>query len=182
MDAIIILNLIRNFLLYTYFCVIVPVWSRLKFRCKAKIASGLRCHCRHGLKEAPLVLGCLAAMLWSPQFCKVGKSWASSSSITTWTNARFSSARWQRSGLLEGSCKQVCWTPAFQIPASPKPSLLLKNTCKGAATAAFGYFSSFLLQNLLDGKDQVQEWPSRSHIAQTFKSYLLSHLWFCASF
>lgn len=70
MDAIIILNLIRIFLLYTYFCVIATAWSRLKFWCKAKIVSGLRCHCRHGLKEAPVVLAALQSCFGAHSFAK----------------------------------------------------------------------------------------------------------------
>lgn len=70
MDAIIILNMITNFLLYTYFCIIIAVWSRLKFRCKAKIASGLRCHCRYCLKEALVVLTALEPHFGEHHFAK----------------------------------------------------------------------------------------------------------------
>ena len=65
-----ILNLMRNFLLYTYFYIIVAMWSRLKFRCKAKIASGLRCCCGHCLKEALAVLTALQPCFAAHRFAK----------------------------------------------------------------------------------------------------------------
>lgn len=70
MDVITILNLLRNFLLYTYFCVIIAAQSRLMFRCTAKIASGLRCHCRYRLKEALVVLTALQPGFGAHGFAK----------------------------------------------------------------------------------------------------------------
>lgn len=84
MDTVMILNLIRNFLLYLYFASIVAVWFRSNFGCKVEIASGLRYHCTYCLKKSPTVLMALYPYCGAHCFAKCGgKSLASSYFITT---------------------------------------------------------------------------------------------------
>lgn len=84
MDAVMILKLIRNFLLYMYFAIIVVVWSKPNFRCKVKIASGLRYHCRYCLKRFLVVLTALQPYFGRHCFATWGgKSLASSYFITS---------------------------------------------------------------------------------------------------
>lgn len=72
MDTVMFLNLIRNFLLYMYFAIIVAVWSRPKFGCKVKIASGLRYQCRYCQKKSLMVPTALQPYYGTHCFVKWG--------------------------------------------------------------------------------------------------------------
>lgn len=178
MDTVMILNLIRNFLLYMY-AIIVAVWSRPNFGCKVKIASGLRYHCRYCLKKSLMVLTALQPYCEAHCFTKWGsQSLALSYFITTWSSSKSETMWCRHEGLSTGSsvagpladcCFTVVSTPGrisqagflkgFHLLPSPKLSLLLKNTCNDSGAATFGYFSfsSLLLQNLPNGEDWVQD-------------------------
>lgn len=87
MDTVMILNLIRNFLFYICFAIIVAVWSRPNFGCKVKITSGLasaRYHCTYCLKKSLMVLTALQPYCGAHCFEKWrGKCLASSYFIIT---------------------------------------------------------------------------------------------------
>lgn len=78
-----VLNLIRNVLLYVYFAIIVAVWSRPNFGCKVKIASGLRHHWQYRLEKSLVVLTALQPSCGVHCFAKWGGKSVASSCFTT---------------------------------------------------------------------------------------------------
>lgn len=136
------------------FCVIVAVWSRLKFECKAKISSGLRCHCRYCLKKVLVLPATLQLCLGAHSFTKCVSPKPSASLLEAMLEVRPGGASqggdcrvplcransWPLVNSLRWSLKQVFCGHSFQIPARPKSSLLLMSTWKHAETAVFAYF------------------------------------------